>query len=487
MASGVVATGSGDIAGVRDGRAWCWRGIPYAAPPVGPLRFRPPQPADPWAGCRDGSRFGSAAPQRVGPFSGRARLGPSLGEDCLYLNIWSPAADGRRRPVLVWVHGGAFVGGSGALYGGAPLASLGDIVVVTINYRLGVFGFVNLGEATGDPRVGSNLGVRDVIAALGWVRANIAAFGGDPERVTLAGESAGSIIVSLLMLTDAASLFQAAILQSGAFNLIHSRETSRSIATAYLDHLPGRPGTLEVLQALPAAALLEAQRIVAKGLVDTSAAAPWFDGTLLPDSHAEACARPLPPMPLLAGATRDEIVLFTIPPGSRILRTRRSALLELVDRDLKATAAARVRALYPDTPAGNRALGSDANFVMPTLHVAERHAAAGSPTWVYRFDYGHPLLRACHALDLFFLWPFPGLLGWAMRGGWLTGLRSGLSERMRAAWTTFVRTGTPGEDWPSFTLPTRSTRLFALQDRVVDDPTSVRRQAWAGVDLEPGQ
>ena len=483
-----VNTEAGRVAGVRDGRVWCWRGVPYGAPPTGARRFRPPAPAEPWAGVRDGSCFGPAAAQRVAWLGGgHTRLGPSLSEDCLYLNVWSPAVDGRARSVLVWLHGGAFVSGSGALYRGEPLAAGGDIVVVTLNYRLGVFGFADLGPAMGDAAVGCNLGLQDCIAALGWVRRNIAAFGGDPGRVTLAGESAGSILVSLLMLSDAATLFDQAILQSGAFNLVHTAETGRTIANAYLDHLRPRPRSLAELQRLPTDALLDAEAAVARAIKGASPAAPVFDGALLPGTLAEALARPTRPMPLLAGANRDEIALFRVLPGPKILRMNRPELLDLVRRDLPPPAATAVEHAYPDTAAGERALGSDANFVMPTLHVAERHAARGAPTWVYRFDYAHPWLRAYHALDLLFLWPFPGLLAAVLRGGFLTGLRSGLSERMRAAWTSFVRTGSPGEDWPAYRAPERSTRLFALQDRVVADPMRARREAWCGRDIEGGR
>lgn len=483
----VVETEAGPVAGVRDGRVWCWRGVPYAAAPTGARRFGPPEPPEPWAGVRDGSRFGPAAVQRVTALGGGRRLGPGTAEDCLTLNLWSPAPDGRRRPVLVWVHGGAFVGGSGALYRGEPLAAGGDIVVVTLNYRLGGLGFTDFGAVLDDPALGRNLGLQDVAAALGWVRRNVANFGGDPGRVTLAGESAGSILVATLMVTGAATLFDAAILQSGAFNLIHTAETARTIAQAWVDHLRPRPRTAADLRALPPQAFLDAEAAVARAVPGASPAAPWFDGVVLPGSLSEALAIPTRPMPLLAGATRDEIALFRVLPGPKILRTGRTEVLDVVRRDLPAPVAEAIMRAYPATREGERALGSDANFVMPTLHLAARHAAAGAPTWVYRFDFPHPWLGAYHALDLMFLWPFRGVVAALLRGGFLTGLRSGLSERMRAAWTSFVRTGAPGEDWPAYQLPERLTRLFALQDRVVADPMRARREAWDGRDIEGGR
>lgn len=485
MQGGIVETEQGTAQGFQDGRAWAWLGLPYAAPPVGENRFRAPQPALRWTGTRDASRAGPAAHQPAGLLMPRGALGSCLDEDCLFLNVWSPGVDGRRRPVMVWIHGGGFTSGSGALYQGGPLAVLGDIVVVTINYRIGVFGFVDFGTALGDDRAASNPGFRDVIAGLRWVQANIAGFGGNPDRVTVAGESAGSILVSLLLLADAARpLLHGAIMQSGTFTLVHGRARAKNLAADYL----GRLGVdnLSALQALPAARLLDVQQAVALSLRGSTAAAPWFDGDLLPAARDAAAAKPTAPVPLLIGSNRDEIVLFQILARPEILRTRREPLLDLVDRDLPAPVAAQIRSSYPDNRAGTRQLGTDLNFGMPTIHFAARHAAQ-APVWLYRFDYAHPLFRACHALELLFLWRFPGVVPALLRGGFLTGLRSGLSERMRSAWTTFVRTGAPGDDWPAHNAADRRTRLFDLQDRIVSDPDGGRRAIWAGADAEPGR
>ena len=186
----VVEVEAGTLAGTSRDRVDVWLGVPYAEPPVGRLRFTAPEPIQPWRGRRPATEFGGAATQPRSPLSNVARLGVPR-EDCLYLNVYVPAEPGPPRPVLVWIHGGAYTSGSGALYDGSDLAASGDIVVVSVNYRLGVFGFVDLAAVT-DAAIPSNLGLRDQIAALEWVRDNIAAFGGDPERVTVAGESAGS-------------------------------------------------------------------------------------------------------------------------------------------------------------------------------------------------------------------------------------------------------------------------------------------------------
>jgi len=260
---GLVETRRGRVRGVAEGGLAVFRGIPYARPPVGPRRFGPPEPAEAWTGTRDATRFGPSAPQNgalIGPIMSLG-IGRT-GEDCLYLNVWTPAADRRRRPVLVWIHGGAFLLGSGSqmLYDGATLARRGDVVVVTINYRLGAFGFLRLRDRFGQrlPATG-NEGLLDQIAALTWVREEIEAFGGDPGQVTIFGESAGSMsCATLLGVPRAHGLFHRAILQSGGANFVWPRE----IATELSDHVLDELGVAspEALQALAADRILEVQR-----------------------------------------------------------------------------------------------------------------------------------------------------------------------------------------------------------------------------------
>ena len=240
-----------------------FRGLPFARPPVGPLRFGPPEPPEPWSGVRDAARFGPSAAQNgalVGPLMS---LGINrTGEDCLYLNVWTPGADRGRRPVLVWIHGGAFILGSGSqmLYDGATLARRGDVVVVTINYRLGALGFLRLRDRFGErlPATG-NEGLLDQVAALEWVRDEIAAFGGDPGNVTIFGESAGAMsCATLLGVPRARGLFHRAILQSGAANYLWPRDTAARLADRLLADLA--VGSPEELRAAAPARLLAAQR-----------------------------------------------------------------------------------------------------------------------------------------------------------------------------------------------------------------------------------
>jgi len=476
-----IETAYGPVTGERSAGARHWLGIPYAQAE----RFGLPFPPAAWSVARPATRFGPECPQYFGSFAPKRKIAArEVGEHCLVLNVWAPDTDsGSPKPVMVWIHGGAFVAGTGNTYDGAELAARGDIVVVTINYRVGILGFVNLGDAFETQQIASNLGMRDQLAALEWVRDNIAAFGGDPLRVTIAGESAGSIAISMLMLCERARpLFHGAILQSGAISLPHSRETSRRIAHRYREVLALESFDLEQLRSLDLRRLLIAQVRVHELEPGSVPAAPWFDGELFPASLREALATPTPNVPLLAGFNRDEIRTFEILRGAPILPMTRAENERLIRAQLPATAAERLLSAYPNTKHDNRALATALTFGMPTLHFAERHAQR-SPTWFYRFDYAHPFIGAAHGLDLAFVWRLKGLAGWLMRGGSFTAKRRALADRMQLQWTHFVRHGRPLEDWPAYSSQRRSVRLFGLIDAIVNDPDAARRTAWNGADV----
>jgi para-nitrobenzyl esterase len=481
-----VEVGSGALDGITRGGVAAWLGVPYAAPPVGDLRFRSPQPAASWSGVRAADHYGGAATQTGRLGGATARLSASVGEDCLYLNVFSPAAalrDGVLRPVLFWIHGGAYTNGSGAVYDGAPLAELGDIVVVTVNYRLGVFGFVDFASAL-DADVPSNLGLRDQIAALAWVRDNIAAFGGDPDRVTVAGESAGSASVALLTCAPTArGLFRAAIMQSGTYSLLHGPEVSQEIGRSHARRLGLGPGAGHRLRELPTEQLAAAQRSVDRVTPSTVAASPWFDGDVVPGSLQEAQASPRPDLALLAGHNHDEITFFQLFSGN-VLPRRRPELVNRLRAELGWEEADAVLAHYPDTVLGTRALGTDLNFAMPTLSFAERHSAAGGTTFFYRFDAAVPVLGASHAADLVYLWGWADLTALLLRGRATPGRRA-LAARMRRHWVTFVRDGDPAA-WPAYTPADRAVKVLdPAGDRIERDPARVRRLAWAGRDVMP--
>ncbi|GAA1842817.1 carboxylesterase/lipase family protein [Microlunatus capsulatus] len=482
----VVTVAAGRLQGVERDGVTSWLGVPYAAPPLGPRRFRAPAPVERWDGVRPAVRPAGAALQAPGLGGGKG-LGPSVGEDCLYVNVHAPAGaphDGRPRPVLVWLHGGAFTGGSGALYRGAPLAAQGDLVVVTVNYRLGVFGFVDLASAV-DADVPSVLGLRDQVAALRWVQENVGAFGGDPGQVVVAGESAGSISVALLMTAPStAGLFRGAVMQSGSHSLIHGDEARQEVARAYARRLGLGRGDGDRLWQLTPQELLAAQQAVDAEFPGTLPAAPWFDGDLVPGSLEEARRSTRPEVALLAGHNRDEISFFQTSRHD-ILPTTRPALVARLQAALGWEEAQRLLAHYPDSAAGTRALGTDLTFAGPTRHFAERHAGAGGATWSYRFDAAVPLLGATHAADLPYLWDWGGLPGLVLRGR-RTPQRQALAGRMRQRWLAFARHLDPGPDWPALTLPERRTLVLdPAGDHVEDDPGAERRRAWAGRDVMP--
>jgi para-nitrobenzyl esterase len=305
--------------------------------------------------------------------------------------------------------------------------------------------------------------------------------------VTIAGESAGSMSVSLLMLSaEAWPYFQGAIMQSGAVSLIHSREKSIEIARRYCEILDLKQGDLDKLRALPIKTLYQAQAEVQKLAADgTIPAAPWFDGGLLPASLADAHVAPTANVPLIAGWNREEVRLFEWTPGPRILPMNRAQAEPLMRDQLSSAQVDAILATYPDTKTGNRSLATQLTFGMPTLNFAERQSKR-TPTWHYRFDYSHFLFGAAHAIDLAFLWNLPSLAGTFVRGGLLMGKRLGLTRRMQDHWGHFVREGKPGADWPAFETTRHTTKIFDLDDQVVDDPEGPQRRAWAGADVGPG-
>jgi para-nitrobenzyl esterase len=482
-----VETGAGPVMGeARDG-VRRWLGIPFAQAE----RFGAPRPPVPWNGVRDATKLGPQSPQMFGNNPRRAMIRQDgFDEDCLVLNVYAPEDIGDEpgdepRPVYVWIHGGAFVGGSGNPYDGSAMARTHGVVVVTINYRLGVLGWVNFGEVLGLPELPSNLGLRDQVAALEWVRDTIARFGGDPARVTIGGESAGSMSVSLLMLHKPAwGLFHGAVMQSVAVSLIHGREKSRAIARRYAELLDLDQGSLEKMRSVPLEALFAAQAKVGAENPAGTPAAPWFDDDALPADLAAAHAAETAPVPLIAGANRDEVRLFEIMPGE-ILPTRWPQLEALLTDQLGPDHAARVLASYSRTTQGRRALATDLVFAMPTRHFAQRHSVH-QPTWFYRFDYAHPIAGATHALELTLMWPMRGWLAAAARGGPMKGFRAALGERMVAHWAHFIRHGTPAADWPAHCSSDWPVKVFDLEDRVEANPQAERVTAWARRDVGPG-
>jgi para-nitrobenzyl esterase len=316
----VVETTYGPVRGTDDGNVKAWQGIRYAAAPVGELRWRSPEPPQRWSEIADATTVGPVCPQFTDPRI-PLDLGGPQGEDSLRLNIWAPsrAEPGDRKPVMVWAHGGAYVLGAAnqSLYRGAVLAAEGDVVVVTINYRLGAFGFLDLSEFnTTSMRFDSNLGLRDVLAALGWVRDNIAAFGGDPGRVTLFAESAGvGIVTTLLTCPAAEGLFSAAIAQSSPVTSVYDAARSRGVARQVLERLNIDADDRGRLAHVPIADILTASKDVFNAVPvqspGTLAFAPIVDGDLVPDYPVKLAREGRThPVPLIIGTNKHEAALF---------------------------------------------------------------------------------------------------------------------------------------------------------------------------------
>jgi para-nitrobenzyl esterase len=477
--SGVeVETATGRVAGGQSGACAVFKGIPYAR--AG--RWAPPQPVEPWTGVRDAFEFGPQAPQIPGLLEAAFGLADwPMSEDCLSLNVWTPAADpGSRRPVLVFLHGGAFTNGTGAVpwYHGEAFARDG-CVLVTLNYRLGALGYLHLADIAGERFAGSgNLGLLDQIAALDWVRTNIAAFGGDPGNVTIFGESAGGAsVLALLAAPAAAGRFQRAVAQSASVPQLRTRVQATAAAERVLEVLGIGGGELDRLFDVPVADLLRVQASFTGPDLFT-AFAPTPDGTVVPGpilERAEAAA-----VPLVIGTNRDELYLFTALDG-RSLSVDADGLFQ-VARRYAGDRAADLVAAYAAARPGRRpgqlgaSIASDDAFWMPAIGLAESRRA---PTWMYRFDWPTPifdgLLGACHGIELPFV--FDTLA--AAQG--FVGDDPGLGDvaaEVHGAWVRFATTGEPG--WTAYDTERRATMRFDTSSGVVDDLDGSLRTRWAG-------
>ncbi len=494
-ASLVVETKQGKVRGTTEKHICVWRGIKYAKAPVGDLRFRAPQPAESFTGVKDAIEFGAASPQTESSLAGSE----PQNEDCLFLNIWSPAADGKKRPVMFWIHGGGFVIGSGSaeLYNGTNLAKNGDVVVVTINYRLGSLGFLYFDDSTAQKKgFENNLGIRDQIAALKWVKENIAAFGGDPAQVTIFGESAGGTSVeTLLACPSAKGLFKGAISESGPAGILWQPETAKGLTEKYFSILGISPDNFEAIKSLPLDTLKAAEdKLMDYMIAETpnKVFSPTIDGKLLVNDIS-TCLSPAQSgnVALMIGTNKDESSMF----ASRKLKMapRNAKQLEkeffylLTPEEQK-----RVTAAYTQYPnkRGVLDLLTDAIFRVPAIRVAECQSMH-SPVYMYRFQWSSFLLnlsgmRSFHGLEIPFVFGnTEGRIGKILRLISTKKLVKRLSGEMQLSWINFARYGNPngvGEgQWKPFDKDTRNTMLFDKKSIVVDDPDATQRKAWEGV------
>jgi para-nitrobenzyl esterase len=494
----VVDTTCGKIEGLFEENLYAFKGIPFAAAPVGDMRWLPPQPAQPWSGVKPAKSFGRIAPQDTRVLPILPSTPEPQSEECLFLNVFSPGLDNSRRPVMVWIHGGAFsIGsGSGEMYSRQTIAANQNIVLVTLNYRLGVLGFLNLNEVTKGriPSTG-NEGLLDQVAALKWVRANIAAFGGDPENVTVFGESAGAMSVGcLLNLPEAKGLFHKAILESPVGEMARPLDMSVRITEEFLRIAGVSADDIAGLRSLPIEALLRAQQETAlKTGQGAAPAIPVADGVVMPRMPLASLEAGLGMrVPTVIGCNLDEDKFFAmmIPNGFKAdaesLRRTVSRYVEEkdVEKLIHAYREARAKRGEATTPFEiQSAISTDVMFRKTAIRIAEAQCRYAPGGYNYLFKWKSPaavgILGACHVLEIGFVF---GNYTAAFNGSGPDADK--LSRGMQEAWGSFARTGEPGcrslGDWPRYS-EARVTMVFDVNSRVEKAVYEEERRIWQDV------
>lgn len=494
----IVETNLGKVRGTTQNGVHAFKGVPYAASTAGENRFMPPKKREPWSGVRDASELGLRSPQLLAAFHGQVppevesmdRNEP-MGEDCLVLNVWTSSV-GRgtgKRPVMVWLHGGGYTSGSGGFicYDGAELARKHDVVAITVNHRLTVFGYLYLAGIGGEKYAkSSNVGMLDIVAALEWVRDNAAAFGGDPSNVTIFGQSGGGGKVSTLMaMPSAHGLFHRAIVESGAAVKGVSRDAANKSAERYLAKLNLKPDQVDQLQKLSVDQLLDATANTnpMPGGPGGFALAPVVDGITLPNDPFDPVAPALSAnIPLLIGTVETEVTFFphqVLDPiddaelHTHVKQTLRTASDEQVDQLIAAYKKGRPGASNTDL---FLALASDATFRAGVVIEAERKAAEGkAPVYQYYVTWRSPVrdgkLRSFHTIEIPFVFDNVDACKSMVGSG---EDRYALAEKFSGAWVAFARTGNPNHktlpNWPAFDNTQRAVMVFNDECKVVDDP-----------------
>jgi para-nitrobenzyl esterase len=505
----IVGTTAGKVQGVERGGVLQFRGVPFARAE----RFRAPEPVEPWAGVREATTFGPMAPQNKAPLESMIGGQDVPGEeDCLVLNVFTPALDDGARPVMVWVHGGGFASGSGHIpwYDGSNLVRGGDVVVVTINYRLGALGFLDLGHLEPSLAGSGANGLRDQIAALRWVQDNVAAFGGDPGNVTVFGESAGAMSIgSLMAVPQAEGLFHKAILQSGAASNTQRPDVAAWVTEEFLEEMgrsPGSPRGLEGLLDLPVDEVLRIQGVVETEILRGEAPVvraaggilafqPTVDGALF-EGHplTRIRAGSAAGKPIIVGTTADEWNLFHLRsrqagPLDEAKARRRLGVVVGDDRVTDVLDAYRAARPGADLDGLVCAVMTDRVFRVPAIRLAEAQLPHAPRVSMYRWDLGSTsfggMLGACHAVEV------PFVLGNLSRTG-VDVLIGGLDEGAHAisaaavrSWTQAARTGDPGHEglpWPAYDLGRRATAVLDRSPTIEDDPEGQLRLLWDEID-----
>ena len=502
----IVATASGKVEGIQTKNGvLAFLGIPFAEPPKGDLRFMAPVEVKPWEGVRDATKSGPAAPQPAAPLDPAAKFAQD--EDCLNLNIWTPGADGGKRPVLVFIHGGAFVAGRSGepLFDGANISKRGDIVFASINYRLGMLGFLYLEDFGAEYQGSGSNGIRDQILALRWLKNNIARFGGDPGNITIMGESAGAMsVITLMSLPQTKGLFRRGIAESGPLNWLRTKKEAASLTADFMEICKERYGVTDVagLRKLKPEELIDAQSdMFAKpgAQIMPRMSMPVIDGTVIPkepfaaiqDGAADGIA-------LLNGTNRDEYCfwiqfkpslqsepladfLSEIPWLGRNLGDRKQEVLDFYNKRNPTPGPEK------SSIASSVAYATDELFLVPQIKTSEAQSKHAK-VWVYRFDWkaqapNKEFLNSCHALELPFVFksfdPDDEMVG--------PNPPMGLSDAMQDAWISFARTGDPNHkglpEWPAYGPARRATMIFDTKSKVVEDPDPEVRKLFQDIPL----
>ena len=510
----VVETTAGKVRGRVQDRVHMFKGVPYGASTAGPRRFMPPAKPEPWTNVRDAFELGPRAFQLASQFHGvvppefdSMDRDEPMGDDCLCLNVWTPGV-GRehRRPVMVWLHGGGYTTGSGGFicYDGKELARKHDVVAVTINHRLNIFGFLHLAEMGAERYAhSSNVGMLDIIAALEWIRDNIAAFGGDPGNVTLFGQSGGAAKISTLMAMPAAQrLFHRAIVQSGAAVKGIPRDAATKSAVAFLNKLgvkqPDELQTLSTDQLLATMATMAGTGMPAAAGSGSLPLGPVVDGRTLPSDPFDPVAPEISAnVPLLIGTTETEVAFFPNqqldPIDDAALHARVKLILNRADDAQVDQVIAAYRRGRPSASNTDLylILASDATFRQGVVTEAERKAAqAKAPVYHYYFTWRSPVregkLRAFHTLEIPFVFDDVDVAT-SMTGAGKD--RYALAAQMSSAWVSFARTGDPNHvglpHWPAFDNTQRATMLFDHECRAVNDPYGAEQRLLQSILASP--
>jgi len=490
-AAPTVETSAGKLLGAEQDGINIFKGVQYGAPPVGKLRFKAPQPAAKWAGVKEALKYGHAAAQGASLLPETPRgtgfslqgEGATFSEDCLYLNVWTPGLDSGKRPVLVWLHGGGFSSGSGAsvLYDGTNMARTQDVVVLTINHRLNVFGYLDLSFANADYADSSNAGMHDIVMALKWVRENIASFGGDPTNVTIFGESGGGRKVSTLMaFPPAQGLFHRAVVQSGSALRSATKANGMERAQSLLNELQLKPTDLDKLLSLPPDALLTAGNKAAR---EFGQFRPTTGSPSLPSHPFDPTAPAMSAnIPMMIGTNLTE-ASFAMGRDPRILALDEAGTIEriksLVPADKAAEVFATYKRIYPKLLPSDVLfrVATDRGYFLDSTIQAERKAALGkAPAYLYSFYWEQPLAEGRthvpHGSEIAFAFNNVKLARGANP--------EKLADIMCATWAAFARTGDPSNAklgrWTPYNAASRPTMIFDKECRIENDPRGEQRK-----------